>query len=82
LTPFVISTVYLVVSRWPNESFTGIADWVANGIATAVGVTLLNRLSLGKSTLLVLSIAYVPVMVVALVLFELGFVCAAFRACL
>ena len=82
LTPFVIFTAYLVVSRWPNEWFTGISDWVAIGVATAVGVTLLHRLSLSKSTLLALSIAYVPAMVVAQMLFGLNFVCAAFGACL
>ena len=82
LTPFVLFTAYLVLSRWPNESSTGILDWIAIGVATAVGVTLLSRISLSKSAFITLSIAYVPVMVVAQMLFGLNFVCAAFGACL
>ncbi len=65
--PFLVLSVYLCFSRWPQSWFTSTTDYLALGISMVLGLAaLLGLLRRGKARL-VATCTYVPVMGVTLI---------------
>ena len=81
LVPPAIMSVYLIASRWPNDWFDGVTDWIAIGGSVVVGATALYRLSDRLAIRVVSILIYLPLMSLALLFFSLAFVCNIFGHC-
>jgi len=80
--PLVVSTIYLVVSRWPSRWFTATSDYAALGISVALGGAALFFVFSRPWQRWVGLAIYVPVAAVLLAVYGLFFVCGVFGDCL
>lgn len=80
--PLLVVSVYLLLSRWPTRSFSTSSDYIAIGVAIAVGLFAIASLNTPTARKITISIIYVPVSAIALLFFTLVFVCIAFGDCL
>jgi hypothetical protein len=79
-TPFVVLTLYLVLSRWPSEWWTAWTDFTAIGFAIGSGVWFITRL--GLSAPVPACIGYAAFGAILLFVYAFIFVCVVFGECL
>ena len=80
--PFVIASIYLWFSRWPDRSWTAASDYLALVVSIVGGLLALWSLPMSVGRRAVVSVIYVPVMGALLIYWALGFVCIVFGNCL
>ena len=82
LVPFIIVTVYLYASRWPERVWTEGSDTAAWVVSVALGIMFVVRLPVRLWVCAVLAALYVPVISVLLFVYAANLVCAAFGDCM
>jgi hypothetical protein len=80
--PLLATTIYFIVSRWPNDWATGSFDFLAIGVAVCAGLWAIARLNLSTKAKLTIGALYAPLAFAALGFYSLAFVCAVFDNCL
>jgi hypothetical protein len=80
--PFVVLSIYLVLSRWPHRQFSAVADYGGLAVAITVGLVGTWMLVPSRPYKIVVSLIYVPFFCPALIYYGLIFVCAVFKDCL
>ena len=80
--PFVVCSVYLLLSRWPVYWGGTVIDWVALTLAVGTGVVGWILLPLRTWQKVAAILLYVPAVGFLVALFALMFVCAVFGNCL
>lgn len=81
LAPFLATSGYLYMSRWPVIWGGGTMDFIAIAAAVAIGLLGISRLPVPIWAKLIVVAAYVPAAAWVLFYFSVGFVCAAFANC-
>ena len=82
--PFAVTTIYLLLSRWPQRSFTFLSDSLSEGLSLSLGALYLARLLDKYKTWMrvLLILIYVLVAWGILFFYSIYFVCFFFHECL
>jgi len=79
LSPFVLTSAYLFLSRWPSYRFTVLSDYVGLGLPVLVGAVFIAILPLRAHVRILSVVIYVPVISALLVYFALWFIAVVFH---
>jgi hypothetical protein len=80
--PFLVSSLYLYMSRWPVRWCTGETDMLMLGAAIVPVVAGIVLLPIQKWHNVLLAVIYATGIALVLIAFSLMFVCGAFGDCL
>ena len=80
--PFIVESIYILVSRSIKLNIIGVTDWIAIVICVIAGFVGVYLLPMNLTTKIGLSILYVPVVAISLFFYSFFFVCAVFELCL
>lgn len=82
LLPMLLTTVYLLFTRWPARVFTDWSDSAALVACVAIGVICFSLSPFRAWVRVVVGTVYVPAMALLLFGYSLAFVCIVFHDCL
>ncbi len=74
VTPFVLMSAYLLLSRWPSRWFTGPSDFAAGAVSLLVGSVFIATLPVSREVRAISLLFYVPGFCFLLFLYCLEFV--------
>ncbi len=76
--PFIVMSVYLLVSRWPTRWFTDFSDNIAFAIAVAIAPVCISLLPLKIWSRVAIAILVTPALAFSLFFYSLAFVGSVF----
>jgi hypothetical protein len=82
LLPILLTTAYLLLTRWPARVFTSWSDTIALAGCVVVGVICFSLSPFPAWVRVLIGALYIPVMGFLLAGYSLAFVCSAFHDCL
>jgi len=82
LGPFIAASIYLIITRWPSDNYTGYSDHMGLGFSILVALIFVVKLPISITKRVIALLAYIPVLIIALFFYSVVFLCAFFGACL
>ena len=79
LSPFVVASVYLVLTRWPSYRFTTFSDYVAFGASVLVGSIFIATLPIRTYQRALSLLIYVPAVAALVFFYTFWFIAVVFH---
>lgn len=79
ITPFVVASFYLVLTRWPSYRFTTTSDCAGLAVSVLAGSAFVALLPMSRLHRVISLLVYVPAFVVVLFFYTFWFIAVVFH---